>query len=258
MSSSPSLPRILAIANRKGGTGKTTVAVNLAAELAARGLRVWLLDLDTQNHVAFALGITPRRGATLHTALFTPNPLPLETTIHSTPYRIDLTPADPTFSHDLASRYPLTTLAAALAPHRHRYDWLILDTPPSFDALLLNALHAANRLLIPFIPHPLAFEGVRLLLRLFYQTRQRHNPALRLIGFLPTQTDERLRLHRRIHHEIAARWGDIRLLPPIHRDIKLAEAMATGTPIRLYAPNSHAARDFLHLTDELLARDPTL
>ena len=245
----PTSLQVIAVCNRKGGAGKTTTAVNLAAELAALGWRVLLLDLDSQGHCAVGLGLTvPAQQACVH-ALFTDPQAKLADLLHASGIEnLALAAADQLFEHGTGVRDELR-LAHALADASiaSSFDVVILDTPPSLDLLLLNALSAANWVLVPFVPHPLSFQGIRQLMRVLFKVMSRQNPGLKLLGFLPTMEAETIRQHRAIKGDVARQFGSMRVLPGIRNDIKLAEAFAAGKPIRSYASNSRGAQDFAEL-----------
>jgi chromosome partitioning protein len=250
------MARVLVITNRKGGTGKTTTSVNLAAELAARGDRVLLVDLDTQGHCAVGVGVAVQKGEPTVHGLFS-NGQPLTPAIRETNWEnLHLLPADPLFEHGSGSRDE-SLLRRALADeglHEH-YDSILLDTPPSLDILLLNALNAADRVLVPFLPHYLAGEGVRQLARvLFRVASNRANQGLRVMGFLPIMVDTRIGQHKQVMGSVAHQFGASRMLDGIRNDIRVAESFAAGKPVRYYAPKSRAAEDFLNVTEAVLAR----
>ena len=247
---------ILAIGNRKGGTGKTTVAVNLAAELAARGGRVLLIDLDSQGHCAVGLGVKVSPAEAAVHRLFIDPQARLGEAICLTAYtNLFLAPADPRFDHGAGERDE-ARLRRALVEEglAERFDWVVIDTPPSLDALLMNALIAADRVLVPYVPHHLSFEGVRQLVRALFPIMTRRNRGLRILGFLPTMAAEYVRQHRAVTGNVSQEFGASKLLPPIRSDIRLAEAMAAGQPIRVYAPKSRGAEDFAHLAEEVMRR----
>ena len=245
----PSGPRIITVCNRKGGAGKTTTAVNLAAELAALGSRVLLIDLDTQGHCAVGVGV--RVKSAVHTAhsIFTNPQARLMDAVHTTAFdNLWLVPANQWFEHGSGTRDELC-LANALADAElvRQFDLVLIDTPPSLDVLLLNALNATNGVLVPFIPHPLSFEGVRQLMRVLFKVMSGQNPNLKLLGFLPTMEADNIRQHRSITSDVARQFGAPRLLKGIRNDIKLAEAFAAGKPVRYYAPTCRGAQDFADL-----------
>lgn len=254
-------PCVLAVTNRKGGTGKTTTAVNLAAAFAAAGQRTLLIDLDTQGHCAIGLGLGRlglgnlgwSRGGKGSTSeplsahhLFADSPPALVELCRATAWDgLDLVPASTDFRHGHISDDD-QILARALAEPAiaRRYDQIIIDSPPSLDHLLFNALSAAHWAIIPFLPHPLAGEGVKQLSRVFFQAAMGGNRRLRLLGVLPVMLDTRIGQHRRIRAQVAEQFGEHRVLGGIRNDIKLAEAFAAGQPVRVYAPRSRGQQDY--------------
>lgn len=242
----------LAIANRKGGTGKTTVSVNLAAEFATLGRRVLLVDLDTQGHCAFGLGVKPS-GATVH-RIFSDAGANVREVIQLTAVEnLWLAPADTLFDHGSGARND-DRLRTALATEgiTESFDIIIIDTPPSLDTLLINGLIAADRVLVPYVPHPLSFEGVRQLVRVLFRLMSGSNQRLKLLGFLPTMAAEHIRQHRAVTGDMALQFGPHRVLQGIRSDIRLAEAFAAGRPVRHYAPKCRGAEDFAALAASLV------
>lgn len=246
---------ILAISNRKGGTGKTTVSVNLAATLAQQGLRVLLIDLDSQGHCAVGLGLTPTQGMPTVHDLFTNADAQLGAAITPTALpTLWLAPSDPRFDHGSGVRDD-TRLRRAIADEalENRFDLIVIDTPPSMDALLMNALLAATRVLVPYVPHPLSFDGLRQLVRALFPIMTKQNRTLKLLGFLPTMIAEHIRQHRDTSGKVNNEFGAERGLPGIRNDIKLAEAFGVGQPICLYAPRCRGAEDFETLAQKVRA-----
>lgn len=250
------MARTLIISNRKGGSGKSSSAVNIAAELHARGQRVLLIDMDTQAHCAYGVGVTlTRDAATLHGFMAGRNSL-ADAVVHTRWPGLDLIPGDPLFEHgsvhvdELHLRQALHSSGLGDA-----YDTIVLDTPPSLDALLLNALCAGDRVLVPYVPHFLAGEGVRQLARVLFKIASRgSNEDLRVLGFLPVMLDERVNLHRQVNQGLGQQFGRNRMLPGIRNDIRVAEAFAAGQPVRYFAPKSRAAADYAAAVDALLQR----
>ena len=241
--------QLIAVCNRKGGAGKTTTAVNLAVELAALDFRVLLVDLDSQGHSAVGLGVKVSIGdATAH-SIFTDPLAKISTAIVATDYaNLSLAPADQLFEHGSGVRDELRLHQSLSDPEiTSRFDVVIIDTPPSLDLLLINALCAAKWVLVPYVPHPLSFEGIRQLMRVMFRVMSKQNPDLKILGFLPMTAAAHIRQHRTVTSNVSRQFGAHRVLSGIRSDIKLAEAFAVGKPVRAYAPSSRGAQDFADL-----------
>lgn len=247
---------VLAVTNRKGGSGKTTTAVNLGAELAARGWRVLLIDADTQGHCALGLGVAPAPGSAGLHGLFCGQSVPLHKLAVATRWDgLDLVPADTRFDgRGLQDDTTLLETALCQLAQHSDYDLILLDTPPSVDLVLLNALHAADGVLIPVVLQSLGSAGVRQLAQLFYQVATQGRPQLKVAGLVPVMCDRSVPSQERILAELAQTFGSQRLLRGIRQDVRLAEAFGVGVPIRQHAPRSRGAMDYYMLTEELLAR----
>lgn len=245
---------VIAVSNRKGGTGKTTVSVNLAYEIAAAGLRTLLIDLDSQGHCAIGLGVGYQTGEPSVHRLFVDPAATLSETIR--PTRFDtlwLAPANTLFDHGTADRND-SRLRNAIADEgiAERFDVIVIDTPPSLDTLLINGLMAATRVLVPYVPHHISVESMRQLVRVLFRIMTRQNRDLKILGFLPTMAANHIRQHRTVTGQVGNEFGSARVLPGIRNDIRLAESFSVGLPIRLYAPKSRGAEDFAQLGRETL------
>lgn len=246
----------LVVSNRKGGTGKTTVSVNIAAELAARGQRVLLIDLDTQGHCAVGLGVKVSRSARTAHDLFNESPASLADVLVPTGCeRLFLAPANRLFHHG-HGRQEEGILRRAIADEaiQRDFDVVIVDTPPSHDALLINGLVAADWIIVPFVPHPLAGEGIKQLMRILLKVITESNQGLKVAGFVPVMSNDRIRLHRSVSADVSLQFGSFKVLPPVRNDITLAEAFALGQPVRYTAPHSRAAADFAEIADTIVSR----
>ena len=244
---------IVVVTNRKGGTGKTTTSVNLAAEFAAQGRRVLLIDMDTQGHCAVGLDCAPEKDAPTVHGLFLFGDSRLTDAIYPTAWpNLHLIPANPLFEHGSGGGDQMR-LARALHDEglTERYDLIIIDSPPSLDDLLMNSLCAAKRVLVPFVPHHLSGEGMRSLARVLFRVVSDSNPGLKLLAFLPVMLDRRIGQHRSVIEGVARQFGQGRLLSGIRTDIKLAESFAHRKPVRAYMPGCRGAEDYALVAREI-------
>ncbi len=242
----------IAIANRKGGTGKTTTAVNLAAEWGRSGYKTLLLDLDTQGHAAIGVGCREQRNAegTVH-ELLCDSGCELNRVVRKTPVEnVWFVPSDTEFvGHELGALRLRDVLSVLISADG--FERIVIDTPPTLDSLLINALVAAQGVVVPFVPHHLAEVGVRQLAKLFYQIATQHNPCLKLLGLLPVMYDRHLCLHRRVIEGLGRQFGKKRIMRGIRTNIKLAEAFEAGMPVSLYAKRCAGSMDYQLMADEL-------
>lgn len=248
-----SLAEIIVVTNRKGGTGKTTTSVNIAAEFAAQGRRVLLIDMDSQGHCAVGLDIAPAKDAPTIHSLFQSDGFRLTDAVYPTAWpNLYLIPANPLFEHGSGDGDP-TRLARALREEglTDRYDLIIIDTPPSLDNLLMNALCAAGRVLVPFVPHHLSGEGIRNLARVLFKVASGPNPDLKLLALLPIMLDRRIGQHRSVTNGVSHQFGQGRMLSGIRTDIKLAESFAHRQPVRAYMPGCRGAEDYAVVACEI-------
>jgi chromosome partitioning protein len=242
---------IIAIANRKGGTGKTTTTVNLAAIWAHKGHNTLVIDMDTQGHCAIGLGIesVPKNTPKIHDIFLKDNVDLSQSIIKSTIDNISLLPAN--INYEGGGKMSATILREAIEKYElhKKYDRIVIDTPPTLDVVLINAMSLAHGVIVPFVPHHLAAVGVNQFTKLFFQVARRFNRKLKLFGIVPVMADRHLRLHRSVLAKMEKQFGAQRMLSPIRNNIKLAEAFAENLPIIKYAPKSQGAQDYIRLAE---------
>jgi len=252
------LSRIIAITNQKGGVGKTTTSVNLAASLAATKRRVLLIDLDPQGNATMGSGVDKRTVASSIYDVLVEEREIRAVTVPAGQSGFDLLPANDDLTGaeiallDLPQREQ--RLKRALAAVRGDYDYILIDCPPSLNMLTLNALIGAEGVLIPMQCEYYALEGLSALMRTVDKIRATLNPALQVEGVLRTMFDPRNNLANEVSAQLVIHFGDRLYRTVIPRNVRVAEAPSHGLPVLLYDKTSRGAQAYLALAGEVLRR----
>jgi chromosome partitioning protein len=257
-------PRIIAVANQKGGVGKTTTAVNLAAALARMGARVLLVDLDPQGNASTGLGVPSeqRRPSTYDLLV---DELPVGEVVRATglanlwicPANSDLASADIDLVSNEKRSFLLHDALRQPAIDVLALDFILIDCPPSLSLLTVNALVASHAVLIPLQAEFYALEGLSQLMLTIREVRQFANPGLRIEGVLITMFDGRNRLCQQVEADVRATLGDLVFKTMIPRNVRISEAPSFAMPVITYDPSSKGSEAYLTVAGEILMRHPT-
>ncbi|MEQ9490005.1 MAG: AAA family ATPase [Alphaproteobacteria bacterium] len=252
-------PRLLAIANQKGGVGKTTTAINLGTALAACGRSVLLIDLDPQGNASTGLGVDRRaREVTTYDILIDRRPID-EAVMPTRVPNLDLVPS----SVDLAGaevelidldrrEFRLQDAVRRLEKH---YDTILVDCPPSLQFLTLNAFCAADAVLVPLQCEFYALEGLSLLMRTIDRVKRAFNPKLEIQGVVLTMYDKRNNLSDAVAADVREHFGDVVYETMIPRNVRVSEAPSHGLPVLVYDLHCRGSQAYIHLASEVLKRE---
>ena len=253
------MSKIIAIANQKGGVGKTTTAINLAASLATQGKKVLLIDADPQANATSGLGVDPKNVvSSIYECLVDDYPMKgtqISTVVKGLDIigsRIDLVGAElELINKENRERI----LQQQLSTVRNDYDFVLIDCSPSLGLITLNALTAANSVIIPVQAEYFALEGISKLLNTIRIIKSKLNPTLEIEGFLLTMYDARLRLANQIYEDLKTHFGEMVFNTVIPRNIRLSEAPSHGLPVILYDAESRGATSHMQLAKEIIIKN---
>jgi chromosome partitioning protein len=251
--------KIFAIANQKGGVGKTTTAINLGTALAALGQRVLIIDLDPQGNASTGLGIAQSdRAETSYDLLLSASPIkPLRSAVPNLtiiPATSDLSSADLQMVGDSRRTYKMRDALSTGNPDLTKHDFILIDCPPSLNLLTINAMVVADAVLVPLQCEFFALEGLSQLMRTVQTVRQSSNPRLQIQGIVLTMYDRRNNLSAQVAADVRSNLGDLVYDTIIPRNIRLSEAPSHGVPALLYDHTSAGSVAYQRLAAEVLAR----
>ena len=247
--------KVIAVANQKGGVGKTTTAVNLASSVAAQGKHVLIVDLDPQGNTTSGFGVTKRSVETSVYQLLT-GEAPASAGIQHTKYRVDLIASNIQLSGAGLELVNMerreSRLREALTPVLNQYDFIFIDCPPSLDLLTLNGLCACDTVLVPIQCEFFALEGLSELMNTIRNVKKMYNPYIEIEGVLLTMYDGRLNLTLQVVQEVNKYFGNKVYKTTIPRNVRLSEAPSFGAPINYYDGAAKGAEAYAYLAAEFI------
>ena len=245
--------KIIAVANHKGGVGKTTSVASIGAALSSMGYKVLLVDLDTQANLTSSLLSPDDEGRTIYEAIREREGLPViqaKENLFVTPSSLSLAGVELEMASEMSREFILKDLLEPVAPD---YDYILLDCPPSLGLIAINAFTAATEVIIPLTAEALPFKGLQMITDSIARTQKRLNPTLKLSGIIITRW-EACNLSKMVEEALREKFGEIVFATKIRKNVALAEAPLSKKDILSYASDSNGAKDYRELTAELLQK----
>jgi len=245
--------KTILISNRKGGVGKSTTAINLSSYIAKKGYKVLLIDLDTQSHLQFGLGFKKRFKRGIHQVLESGK---LKNAIKETSFsNLSFIPADINYdTSTLTCKIDRLKKILGVVNSKYSFDFCIIDTPPTSDNILNNAMYASDYVVVPMQTEYLGYVGAIQFLKLFYETASKLNAKFTFLGVVPTLFNKSVKEHSEIIDSLKEKLGKNRVLIPIRKDFKLSQSFSQGQPINYFDERCRGAKDYETLSEIILER----